>query len=202
MNCVYILTHRKTGSYYYGSTCNFERRQKQHLYQLNNATHTNPILKELYLLDNGLDWAVMPTSTLELARQVESNLIRVDAGNPLLINRTGNGCNISDEVMGKLRAMHLGKPKTIEARQKMSVSKTGMGHTLETRRKMSVTRTGSTQSKDWVEKRTAKQRKPVMVDGVEYPSLTVAAAAFNIHIQSAADRIKSSTDRFKNWFYK
>lgn len=185
MNCVYILTHRKTGSYYYGSTCNFERRQKQHLYQLNNATHTNPILKELYLLDNGLDWTVMPTSTLELARQVESNLIRVDAGNSLLINRTGNGCNISDEAMGKLRAMHLGKPKTIEARQKMS-----------------VTRTGSTQSKDWVEKRTAKQRKPVMVDGVEYPSLTVAAAAFNIHIQSAADRIKSSTDRFKNWFYK
>lgn len=46
-----------------------------------------------------------------------------------------------------------------------------------------------------------KNSKPVIVDSVEYPSLTDAALAHNLSKNAAHNRVTTSSEKFRNWNY-
>ena len=48
MSCVYEIRNLQSDTIYIGSTKNFERRKKQHLYYLNNNQHTNSYLQNAW----------------------------------------------------------------------------------------------------------------------------------------------------------
>lgn len=140
-------------------------------------------------------------SSIEIARSTEMNYIRLLRDSGKLLNLTGVVDLVwTPEMRDSLAVKKRGIPKSKEARARMSASKMGMGHTVETREKMS--RTGTTQTAEWVEKRSVSKRKSIIVDGIEYDSLTSAAKAYGVHIQTVSDRIYSVKDKYNTWHFK
>jgi group I intron endonuclease len=203
MAYVYTLEHVESGKIYIGSTNDIVTRKRSHFYTLKLGKHVNTDLQKAYDQSPEFKVTVHEMPDIETARQTEASLIQLLRESGTLLNRTGVVDVIwTEEMRQALSAKKTGIPKTLEARARMSISKMGIGHTDTTRKKMSETRTGMKQSAEWIENRAAKKRKPVLVDDIEYESLTTVAKTYGIGLQTAADRIRSQTALFKGWRYK
>lgn len=107
-----------------------------------------------------------------------------------------------DSMYGK----NLGKKHTEEYKSRMSLIKSGTVLTEEHKTKISLGLTGqkrSDEAKENMRKAALSYRAvPILVDGIEYPSIRDAAIANNLSDSSAKDRANSNTGRFDNWKWK
>lgn len=177
----YIIRHPSTGVFYIGSTGNFKQRKIMHSCRLKTGVHSNKKLQESYNLDPVIEWEFTPLPELQVARATEERLIRDNANNDLITN------------------VVFVRGHTQESKDLMSAVKIGGVHTVETKEKMSSARLGASKDPDWVERIATKVRKRVVVDGVEYDSLTSTATAYGISLQLVAYRINSISPKYAGW---
>jgi len=103
------------------------------------------------------------------------------------------------EFYSKNTSILLGKPKSPEHRAKMSVVASqrlgpknpffGKVHSSSSRDKISKANKG----------KIAPNRKPTVIDGIEYESVAAAARHIGIHTTVCLFRIKSKNPRFSEW---
>jgi hypothetical protein len=100
------------------------------------------------------------------------------------------------ELSEKMKGNNFGQYQTEETREikrnKFLTNNPGKNKTEETKKKMSKVKKGI----------PAKNNKPIIIDGVEYYSLSEASDKLNIHPMTIKGRILSKNIIFKNYQYK
>lgn len=85
--CVaYVLTDVVTGTFYVGSTGNFNARLSSHKSKLNKGIHDNHIFQRSFSGWHNIQIEYIDFPTLDAARQHEQSLLDYHAGDPLLSN--------------------------------------------------------------------------------------------------------------------
>lgn len=129
------------------------------------------------------------------------------------LRQNSTGRKLSEEAKKLIglasKGRSLGLKRSIETKAKMSTAQKGRKATPETLKKMSLARTGmkhvqrwSEEAKERASKRVEVLKKSIRVDGVPYDSITAAAKHFGKSRRVVADRVNSTTARFKNWEYR
>lgn len=136
------------------------------------------------------------------------------------------GTKHSEEFREKCRQRMLGSVMPEEQKEKISKKLQGKVVSNETRRRLSNSLEGklkgrtrspesvakgiATRAEKGINKHTPESRakiaqagmKPVLVDGVEYPSMGSLASKFGITISAVKYRIQSTSDKFSGWQFK
>lgn len=164
---VYQFQQISTGKKYIGSSCDVERRRKDHIRRLVDRKHDNPHLSHAWNMHGGADFVFSVLEIIEDRSQLLTreqwyldNFIRhgfdfnhcMIAGTPP--SPTGREC--TEETRKKLSEAHKGKKKSDEAVQKMKKSKLGVKkgpQSQEHRDKIGKARAGK--------KMTPEQRKRI-----------------------------------------
>jgi len=214
---VYIYRHLETGKIYIGSTVDAYGRFIQHTSALARGDHINREFQKAY--DKSPYFEVSfsklhPEKTnmdpLLMVRHYEQTLIDAYAGDPRLMNvakdvfACGSAISPTQETREKISIAMKGRHVSEETKRRRSQSL--MGHVVsdETKEKIRQSKLGRVQT----EEHRAKSKmaamtnaRSVIVDGVEYPSVTDAGRAFGIKPNSAIKRIASKNPEFSGWNY-
>lgn len=225
---IYRIRNTTNGKIYVGSSQNFEKRRKTHFYRLGLGTHANPKLQAAYN-KYGVDSFVFEIIELcEVETLLEREQFYIDsmvfeesynlarfAGSPM------RGRKHSDQTRTKLKAARAqnpssnmkGKSHTDDAKYRMSINTsgeknpmfgvpspmTGKNHTEEVKQNLSKQRTGSGNTMYGKSGSLSPTSKKVIVDGVQYDSLTLAGAALGVDRKVVANRIKS--EKYQGYRY-
>lgn len=185
---IYCITHMKSGHFYIGSTGNFKQRKYNHTTHLNRNVHCCKKLQELFNDDSALNFTFFPSTSREVAYAAEGDLLELYKNDPRLCNTT--------------KLCNGGLVKHTEASLRlMAEKKFGKTHTVETLNVMSLTRKGKKKSKEWSHKIAESRHKSLKVNEVIYQSLTEAAAALNLSVQTVANRCHNTGVKFKDWLF-
>lgn len=116
------------------------------------------------------------------------------------ISEALKGKIVSEETKEKLRQANLGKKIPDNVKEKISIANKGSKRSPEVCKKISESKKGMIISEDW-KKRLSEmsKRKPVMINGERFDSLKEASKKYNITPEGVSARIKSNSERFKNW---
>lgn len=176
----YILTHVQSGHLYIGSTGDLYARNWQHRNSLKNGTHFCKKLQELYDVDQNLNFSGIPFLTKEDSVDEEQRMVDMYKGSPYLLNAA-----------------------TLDVRN-VSASRAANGyrHSKETKEKMSAVKTGKITSESTKEKMRIgrKDSTVVVIDGIEYFSVSHAARSLGLSHSGMRFRLKS--ENFPTWLYK
>lgn len=191
----YIVYHPGTGRAYAGCTLNLYRRQREHLSDLKLGRHRNWPLQEAYNTSPVVEFFAIQTPTSMEAKKIEQEFITRHYGSGLLFN-------LSPDAFVAFK----GLTHTLEAREKISVSKLGQGvgvpKSLEHRTKIGLANKGrSGPSPETTAKIVATRSRPVSIDGNVYSSLSDAAKEFGVTKATVYDRVQSNSEKFKTWKY-
>ena len=115
-------------------------------------------------------------------------------------SRLMTGIARTDTEKRKLSEALSGRTRPPEVVLKISEGRKGWQPTDETRERMSLAKKGKPGQPNQLAAMKAAVSKPVMVEGVRYPSVSDAARAFGISSSTAKQRIDSKSDRFKDWY--
>lgn len=122
----YMIHLPESNLFYFGSTGRYTKRKGFHLWHLKNGTHSNKRLQEAYTENGVANWTFVAMPTLQMARTLESTMIKLNKTNPYMVNLTGvvasNGNLVSDLVLKE---------------PIMVVSDGERRHSLETKKRMS-----------------------------------------------------------------
>lgn len=99
----------------------------------------------------------------------------------------------------KLAIALKGRKRPPEVCQKISEGRKGWVPSDETRARMSEGAKARAVDMDRIEKMSVAVSKPVMVDGVTYPSKAEVARTFGVSESTVQQRLVSTTERFKGW---
>lgn len=185
----YVLKHPSTGKMYIGSSINMYGRYFNHQGALRANRHKNPNLQAAFNACDKLDFVFYKTDDREEAFKLEQALIDYYMPQGVLFN-------VGEDV----HAPNLGREFSEETKEKISKVRTGTKASEETKAKLSKMRKGIKKSLDHrlkiaevhkAKPLTAeklqhckdlgvKNRIPVMVDGVRYPSVTHCANALGL----------------------
>jgi predicted GIY-YIG superfamily endonuclease len=185
MNGAYILTDRKSGVFYIGSSNDFFTRLSRHMGELAEGIHHATLLQEAFNAGAQISHSFQGVPTREDAYKLERMLIEQHAGNKLLANKTYNGYSpvITEETKRKLSILNKGKKHTPEVVAKMTEFQRGRVRTPEQIAQLvnSIPRT------------------PVSINGVKFDSATDASRHFNIGLSTVRQRVHSKSEQFKDW---
>lgn len=225
---VYIIQNDETQETYVGSGV-LSDRKKNHFCDLRNGSHCNKKLQEAYNRSPHFEFIGIPTDDREQAYVAEQSIINEHVGNPLLLNvvldvneGVPRGWNHSEETKQRLREQKLGTKASEETRQKMSVAQMGnknslgykhseetiqkrsaalMGHVVseETREKMRQTQLGRIPHENSLA-HSMSLAKPIIANGIEYNSMSEAARAFGVNVNTVRHRLNSGN--FQDWHFK
>lgn len=217
---IYQIRNILNSKVYIGSTQNFTQREKRHFERLVRNGHANPKLQSAfnkYGADNFVFEVIEECSIPNLLVREQHYLDQLDfesnynlalvAGSPM------RGRKHSDETKIKLkisRAKHdvngmRGKKQTEHAKNQMSINSsgdknpmfgvpspmTGKKHTDVVKQKLSESRTGSGNTMYGKSGALSPTSKKVIVDGIQYDSLTLAGKAIGVSRKVVEYRIKS-----------
>ncbi len=225
---VYIIQNDETQETYVGSGV-LSDRKKNHFCDLRNGSHCNKHLQAAYDRSPNFEFIGIPTDDREQAYVAEQAIINEHVGNPLLLNvvldvneGVPRGWNHSEETRQRLREQKLGTKASEETRQKMSQSamgnQNGLGyrHSDERKEKISQALTGREVSDKTREKMRQTQlgrtphenslmhsmslAKPIIANGIEYNSMSEAARAFGVNVNTVRHRLNSGN--FQDWHFK
>lgn len=169
---LYVIQDMTAGKVYLGSSVELPKRLYAHQNALIRGKHSNHRLQRAF--NNGHDLRVhpIPVSDGSNVLQLEQVLIDEFIDQGLLYNIAKDTC----------------------------APTLGYKHSEETRAKMSSTRKGRQHSPEHIEKirapNAARNGRSVMINGVDYPSLSAAARAHNTTVQAMSDRFHKG--EFKN----
>lgn len=154
---VYVLHNPEIDKLYVGSTNSLSSRKSAHFRMLKDNNHYNYKLQEAYNESPNFEFVSVQMRTRDEAYQFEQCILDEFQGVPELLNIASDARaamhNVTQETIEKLRQYRLGKPLSMETRQKLSeirknrtlddehranVSKALIGHevTEETKQKL------------------------------------------------------------------
>lgn len=149
---LYCHTNRINGKQYVGIT----KRGSEKRWGANGSRYKGQALGyaiEKYGWDAFEHEVLLTGLTKEQAEEEERRLIKelgTMVPNGYNLTSGGNlGCDFSNETKEKLRAVHLGKPKSESVKAKVSAAHKGKIVSQETRRKISEARKGIRESEEW-----------------------------------------------------
>lgn len=217
---IYQIRNPLNDKVYIGSSIDMVRREKRHFDELLRKCHVNPKLQAAYNkygIENFVFELVeeCPIPDLLIREQhyldqldFESNYnIALVAGSPM------RGRKHSDETRSKLRAARAknpssnmkGKKQTDDAKRRMSINTsgeknpmfgvpspmTGRNHSDDVKQKLSEMRSGSGNTMFGKSGSLSPTSKKVIVDGIQYDSITLAGMAIGVSRKVVEYRIKS-----------
>lgn len=183
----YKITHCETGSFYFGCTNNFITRERDHRYHLRLGDHSNATLQKLYNGNQEIEVEVYPTTDRMEAGALEDLLILENKGNQLMVNQILAGYvppSANSDWVERMRIQHTGREVSKETRDKMSIASKIRGVSEHCRNKANEV-----------------CRRQVTVNGIIYGSLTEAGEAHGITKSGVLGRLKSTSEKFKDWNY-
>lgn len=195
---VYVLYTPDT--FYLGSTKELQQRFQKHLQHLARGTHPTEKLQSSYDQHNGqVQLAYKVTENRDAAYDLELEMLQAAKGHPALANK------VTESSRGPVGMVH-----TEETRRKMgqhmigSKLNVGRKHSAETRAKKSLIMLGNQHLKGF--KFSDEQRKHVsegvrnsphrrnkrlvVIEGVEYDSIQDAAEQLGINYSTLRDRLR------------
>lgn len=135
--CTYMFYNSETGESYIGSTNNKERRLTRHLDDLKRNKHHSWKFQRAFNKNPNFEVHCVPMETRDQATEFEKLLVEENWGNPNLLN-------VAQNVENAL----IGWNHTLEAIEKMKVSRTGMKQAPETVQKRIEKNTGQKRSEE------------------------------------------------------
>lgn len=213
----YYLRHLPTGCYYIGSTRNLCVRLSAHKKALQEGTHSNPRLKEIFTRWEDFSFEMHICDTREEAYAKEQEMLEEHAGDRLLCNvsllargtfeSTGAlkaalvkmkaeppthwvGRNHSEKTRALLSEQRLGKKRNLDPEARQSLSSRMKGNQLGLGRKQSEESKLKTAMAKW---------KPVSVNGIDYPSIGHAAKALGLLPALVGMRVRHSHPKWAEW---
>lgn len=206
----YVLKHKETGEFYIGSSIDIARREGRHISELRKGVHYNSNLQNKYnespnfIFEHNILGNINTENIVKNIRIEEQNILDKNKENILLINKalfaeaSGKGLKHTEETKAKISASAMGHPvsqlslkRLIERNKTQIVSE-------ETKAKLSAAHL--TPEAIAHRKELSKDRMiPIVINSIEYESKTIAAKHLNIFISSLEHRLKSDTERFKEW---
>ncbi|MNV64994.1 GIY-YIG catalytic domain protein [compost metagenome] len=194
MPACYVLTNEATGHFYIGSSVNPKSRVFGHRYKLERGIHKNRKLQLTFTSWEHIKIEIFETDTIEEARHLEHQLIVQHHGSLLCCNQASS---VFDPTQGVItNEMRL---KTIQVAR---AAKLAMPVSDETRATMSHSHTGVKRPEAVGLAISAGKSSPVILDGIEYPSVAVAARELNINHNTIRTRIKSTSPTWAGWRFK
>lgn len=225
---IYQIRNSRNGKVYIGSTQNFDQRETRHFERLIRNGHANPKLQAAfnkYGVDSFVFEIIEVCAIEDLLGREQYYLDQLDfksnynlalvAGSPM------RGRKHSDVTKVKLkiaRAKHgingmCGKKHSEDAKRRMSLNSsgeknpmygvpspmTGRNHSDGVKQKLSEMRSGSGNTMYGKSGALSPTSKKVIVDDVQYDSLTLAGDALGIGRKTVALRIKS--DKYPSYRY-
>lgn len=150
---IYKITCTVTGKIYIGSSVNIRKRWNAHRSYLNRNVHPNPSLQNAWNKYGEFGFIFELLEEVQPEELITREQYWLDMLKPYVDNGGFNvalyasapskGMVVSQETRGKLRLVHLGKPKSAEAVRKLSNARQGMKLSDETRRKISESKKGT-----------------------------------------------------------
>lgn len=175
------------------------RRKWNHLSLLKTGNHHVTKLQELYNANPDVEWVEAPADSRDEAYVIEMALIKQEESNPLMLNVLAlpKGGSLPASVDpsraerdAKTSRTLRGRKLSDETKASISASKMGGSHSDETKALMSSQRKGRDNSWTW---------KPVIIDGVTYPSARHASESLGIPTGTIHARVKSTSPKFASW---
>jgi group I intron endonuclease len=187
-SAIYFIEHIKTGCRYVGSAINSERRQKQHLSDLRNNAHFNPLLQRSWnkygegqFRFGVLEWIDDPVQLVPREQHwIDSTPLKFNlcpaAGSALgrscrpetieRMSAAARGRQFSEETRARMSAVAKGRIISRETRDKIGAANKGRIKTREERDRLSAGKTNppdSTRRKlsEAMKRRHAEGRAPV-----------------------------------------
>lgn len=204
----YMIINRKTGKYYYGSSNDIERRFMQHKSELKRGIHHCIYLQRAYNKyghDSFIFKKDIVCETLDKARFVEQlildcsknlyNTSKYASGGDTLSNHPNRSgivakmkqasqkryANMTTEDRKKMSDIQKGKKRSEALKKKLSDIHKGKKHSEETRKKMSKIQTEH-----------SSQAINIIIDNIDYSSVTKASKQLNIPISTICYRLKNT----------
>lgn len=213
----YALHHDKSGKVYVGSTGNLYVRMSQHRTDLKRGVHKNSNLQSAFNDDPSFSLSYLPTDTKEQATEVEQSLLDQHLDSGILLNiasdatNPGAGVIISDEQKEKLRIAALNQFSSLDNRQRHSEiikqkwqdPKYRQKNTGRALSEESITKISDSLTKRYKEnpeilvKQAEGRKRPIVYDGVTYPSVTDAGRLLGIPISTLHSRVNRPADKVK-----
>ena len=229
---IYLIRNKINGKFYLGSTKNLHKRKLKHFRDLKNQNHHSIYLQrsyDKYGIEN-FEFIIIETSFNYLQREQEL-LNLIDFNDSYNISKTSSGGNfiynhpekdrLIKEAIKRLRTCER-KPRYKELNSNWKGGKTfcncgarinsnsnscikckemsgennpfyGKTHSEETKEKIRQQHLG---------KYNGNQEKVVIIDNIEYKSLSEASRVLEINASTILFRIKSNNKRFVNYNYK
>lgn len=179
----YVIEHEKSGKFYVGSTGNAAQRKRGHLSDLRCGVNSNKELQDAFNDDPGLKFTFVLTPNREAAYDFEQKLLDHHKSDPRLCNTApdarvpGKGMVRSEETRARISEVQIGKVSPLRGR---TLSEEQRQKIVDTRERL---------------------RTPVVIDGVQYQSLSEAGQAMGVTASRIRKRILSPSDRFSNYSF-
>ena len=217
----YILRHHPSRRIYVGSTNDLDSRIRHHLAALARGKHPIDELQRLYNDSPIVDTFIATTENREDAYKAEQDLVTYWKNSGLLLNkgtidvkRSWTGLKHTTETLEKMAIPKRGKPVSKETRQRLSAAYERNRHNPEllARRREAILVTasktrGRVLSEKEIQDRISRQQdnphagKPIIVDGVRYPSGNRAAKALGLDAGVFRYQLKKGIIDKSRWSY-
>lgn len=223
---VYELVNKLTGLVYVGSTTNIHDRVRVHLGHLVNENHPNQNVQEIFNMSPEFELNFIPVDSSDKKDLIlkEQELIGLHEKNGILLNIaldaevSAKGRKLSEsqrfailkattgrvktpEEIEKIRLGHLGVRMKESAKEKLRQYRTGLKLSDEHKAKISAGGKGritSDETKNFL-RNNPSSRRPVVISGIEYPSIPEAARQLNITAPTVRGRILSNNKEYEDW---
>lgn len=194
------------GRFYVGSSENVLGRIAHHRSHLRLGRHKNKALLSSFECSTKtvVRWVVL--DSLEMVRHVEQVLLDIAFGKGLLFNRQPTstsplGMRHTDEVRKIMSEKAVGRTPSKETKLKLSNALSGRQLDEPHRRKLVDSNISRWADKAFRERWGEKAKRAVVIEGVEYDSLSAAAQAYGVTASRVRARVVSDNPRFKEWRY-
>lgn len=178
---VYSITCMKTGKKYFGRSQEIEKRWRAHKNMLRRGNHNNSLLQA--------EWSLYGENSFEFKKlHIYETLTEAELKEQEYIDDLSyDKYNISDAMDGG--DTFTNNPKKEHTRKLKSMNAKGKNNPMYGKPKSELT----------IRRIKEANSKKVVIDGVEYESLTNASKTLGLGITTVSYRLNSNT--FTNWKY-
>lgn len=183
---VYKILCKSNKKFYIGMSQEYEKRWRAHKNQLRLGKHNNVSLQSDWLEygEDDFEFSLLHEfQDSELCQQTEMSIINNSDAQQLynIVKDTSIGGDVFSH-----------NPRKEEIRQQKVDQMSGKNNHQY----------GKPKTEKMINSVKEANSKAVIIEGKEYPSLTEASEILKVKITTLCNRLKSPSERFKNWNYK
>lgn len=180
---IYKIVCKTNKKEYYGRSQEIEKRFRSHKNMLRKNEHSNYYLQKDWIEYGEEDFEFIIIHDFNnLEESIRQEQMYID-------DNIGVGYNVGSATNGGDVMTH--NPRKEETRALKQKIFSGEGNPMYGREK----------TQKMIDSVKEANSKKVSIDGTIFSSVTEAANAYNIKVNTACYRLSSKTERFKNWFY-